>query len=250
MLQDLSNNQRQVFHLSVETLERHEQCMEQLHQRLPHREAGTAAQHQTLQLIAGRSQLNERQVNTGSLRTSSPPNANTGASLMVKPKFHHMSVHAVATGEQSCRPYCECVCHKRQRLTSARSLQAIFGSLSMKYHSLPLISTCNIRSCRRREGAFLHIRYRFPSWLVAQAISLMASSAGSGGPEASLRVNSLISSLHPIFSAIESANISGIKDMLASREVSLHDISESGFTPLDVSDFSQWLLSLLLTFLF
>jgi hypothetical protein len=38
--------------------------------------------------------------------------------------------------------------------------------------------------------------------------------------------------------------------MLASREVSLHDISESGFTPLDVSDFSQWLLSLLLTFLF
>ncbi len=151
---------------------------------------------------------------------------------------------------QSCRPYCECVCHKRQRLTSARSLQAIFGSLSMKYHSLPLISTCNIRSCRRREGAFLHIRYRFPSWLVAQAISLMASSAGSGGPEASLRVNSLISSLHPIFSAIESANISGIKDMLASREVSLNDISESGFTPLDVSDFSQWLLSRLLTFLF
>ena len=51
-----------------------------------------------------------------------------------------------------------------------QSLECLFGAVTIGYGTLPRISKCNMRSCRRQANPLLTVSYRFPSWLIGQTL--------------------------------------------------------------------------------
>ena len=231
---DVRTDQLRVSALSADVLERHETHIQQLHHLLPHLQAVAETHQQTSRLLQVISQ-----VDMGA--RSLPPPVSKGSGNNTPddkpeggPHSPGVQVQAVAYRRKTCEPYCECKCHRVDRISMPQSLERLFGGLTIIYGTIPRISKCDMRSCRRRADPFLTVTYHFPSWLIAQALSFVASFASPGRPEFSLKVVRVIPSDNALFGAVKNDNISEFRRLLDSREFSVNDIDELGFSALSV----------------
>ena len=129
-----------------------------------------------------------------------------------------------------CQRGCQCTCHSLYRYSRWRltSVSAVLGSLLISSCSGPRNFACTDPRCvRQSSSSWVCLDYRLPDWLLAITLSLCMSN-GLGGPELLLRVVRRIapesSSLpQSFYSNVRRGDIEGVKRLLLSRTVSVHD---------------------------
>ena len=124
----------------------------------------------------------------------------------------------------SCRRFCNCVCHKKSHVRTPKMLNNFLGNLFVGYTGLPLISPrCNESLCYRRSKSSMRINYYFPSWFLMRVVSIMAAYSNQG-PEMLLRVKRLCPANAEIFSFACLGNVEGIKYLFENGLASPHDV--------------------------
>lgn len=148
-----------------------------------------------------------------------------------------------------CTRLCDCVCHKFSRRRSLEVINKLFGALFIgyvvvqlahvnklnqanvpRYSGLPVLSPkCNSKNCRNQAAYSLEITYRFPQWLLAKAIYLVAAKTCTGDPVFGLTVQRRVDRTRQD-TIIQFANLGNnevIRIMLDKREASPNDIDFS-----------------------
>ncbi|KAK3321840.1 ankyrin repeat-containing domain protein [Apodospora peruviana] len=136
-----------------------------------------------------------------------------------------------------CKPKCRCQCHRRPggRDLVARwdtqYFEKVFGSATLDYFGfLTRWKCCDDMNCRsHRAGEIIKFHYRFPSWLVNIAVSLLFSTRFFGSPELLLRIYNVLPrggamGIKTIFSCASRGDVHGLKQILRERPGCVYDV--------------------------
>ena len=127
----------------------------------------------------------------------------------------------------ACKRACSCSCHSVYRLSTPSLLQALMGSLLIKYNGLyGLNQPCNDFSCRRSCSATVRISYLFLDWMLNRMMSSLIVSSRLSGPQLPLVMPRLVSNTSDIFFHDFTGNIDGVAKLLQSGLASPCDISD------------------------
>lgn len=146
-----------------------------------------------------------------------------------------VAVHLSYQQRSLCVPSCPCPCHTWRYLKSPRVLDRLIGSLVIGYSGVPLRTRkCLATTCRSEATYALNVWYKFPLWVVAQAVTFALYSR-YGQPTAGLSMARIRPHNSRIFSWSESGNIQGLKYLFQNGLASPFDISaQTGDQPLHV----------------
>jgi flavodoxin len=148
------------------------------------------------------------------------------------PDFHTRS-------SRNCAPQCSCRCHKILRLRTPNSWSMLLGSLLIavsRQNMREQLGICNEISCQASPRLALKMYYRFPSWLLYRLITLTIMMSPLDGPELLLRTQRIINPEALIFRYSRQGKTEEIKQLLASGQASVLDISaDDGVSALVVS---------------
>lgn len=136
-----------------------------------------------------------------------------------------------------CAQSCTCQCHQHGHIQSPKWLRSVFGTLFLRYNTIPLLSArqCDIQACRSTVSS-MQLSYCFPKWLISRAIYVTTSWDSLAGSGASLcyQVPRVLCKSGP-FTALEFDDISWIKRAIMSKELFPNDVNGFGRTLLHVS---------------
>lgn len=136
---------------------------------------------------------------------------------------------ASSATEWQCKPWCACLCHKRQRWHMPKSLQVLFGDLHLYYGTFFSKTACTERMCRRPSVQTMKVTYHFPTWLAACGIM-----ADLGGQSSCLRTVRTVSKDALIMTYAQTGDLEGIKQLFRSGSASPLDLDPDGWSPLHV----------------
>lgn len=137
--------------------------------------------------------------------------------------------------EFKCQSACSCVCHRPSKLGTPALLESIFGTFHIGLTgALTSRTPCTERLCRRQHHRTARFVYRFPSWMLARAISFSYSTRST--MQIVLRAPRIISDDAPILRFAASRNLESIRKLMSSGLASPADVGASyGLTALHIA---------------
>ncbi|KAH6990134.1 ankyrin repeat-containing domain protein [Ilyonectria destructans] len=129
-----------------------------------------------------------------------------------------------------CSAYCNCQCHRQSQVETPKWIRSAFGSLFLRYNSLPVWDTrpCRVEKCKRSHGS-IRLRYTFPQWMIAREVSLATSGHSIVGYGAALHAK--IRRVLPdglALAAIAFNDLEWLKRALVSNKLHVTDLDQSG----------------------
>ena len=151
-----------------------------------------------------------------------------------------LQIHVVRSFD-SCSQDCSCACHSRSIWRSPQYLQFFLGLLFTGYTGLPILNPrCNAAECIQSSQSSIHLKYFFPSWLLACVIEYYIRISRSYGVSQCLRVSNIVDYSASIMLLAQLGDTEGLKKLLSSRKASPFDVDPDGTTALDVSSLDEW----------
>lgn len=143
-------------------------------------------------------------------------------------------VRFVAPQSLTCRSWCPCACHTKQKLnlTTPTIMQGVLGKMFVGYSGLPLLKErCNFRGCQHRRKAAATLEIWFPSWFVSMNLKLCFTYLPRIGPEFLLSTTTRVSDDALSITFAMEGNIDGLKQLFTSGLAGPRDVSDSrGYT--------------------
>ena len=137
--------------------------------------------------------------------------------------------------ESKCNTACSCICHRPSKLGSPALLESIFGAIHVGLTgALTSRTACTERLCKRQNYRTARFVYRFPSWMLARAISFSYSTRSS--MQIVLRVPRIISDDAPILRFAALGDLASIRTLMSRGLASPADVGVSyGLTALHIA---------------
>jgi hypothetical protein len=224
---------------------RHEAATHQINEMLVQLQASGESQKQAFQ------HLHNSVSELIDAKTSSWDNAETAAAISSQTtrQMEHQpnwGVRLMATQYDglNCSNDCRCSCHNISRFKSPSFLQTVIGSLCVGYLDMPILSRCDMRSCRRRARPMIKVEYRFPLWLLFRSISIMACLVWNVGPQLLLRTYRTVPLGNlPLRLAIK-GDLPGLAKLINERVAYVNDANANNYSLLEVGENSASCLEL------
>ena len=135
-----------------------------------------------------------------------------------------------------CMPACTCRCHRIRSWKSPQWLQYLLGFVFTGYVGIPLVSpSCDDKFCQRQSQPAVTVQYHFPPWFASQVFQFYIQLSKHDGITQSLRTYRVVWKGSELFKKTEAGDLEGVQAILASRQGSPFDVTDSGFTALAVS---------------
>lgn len=137
---------------------------------------------------------------------------------------------------KACKRFCPCQCHVTTSFRTPSWLKHVVGSMSVHgNYSINLgRRPCN-KACQGSGPTSLQILYLAPSWIYLRSLNFYFKLQSLYCNKFVLETPRIIPSNASIWSIIELGKLSKLQEMLHQRLVSLHDVTSSGRSLLNVS---------------
>jgi len=137
--------------------------------------------------------------------------------------------------ESKCDTACSCICHRPSKVDSPALLESIFGTIHVGVTgALTSRTPCTERLCKRQKHRTAHFVYRFPTWMLARAITLSYSTRSS--MQIVLRAPRIISDDAPILRFAAVGDLASIRSLMSRGLGSPADVGTSyGLTALHIA---------------
>jgi hypothetical protein len=140
---------------------------------------------------------------------------------------------------EPCKPYCLCQCHLSTHVRMPAWTKSVLGSISLHGNGSVLFTRrpCDRPLCRRGGTATVQFTYFAPAWTFMRNINfhLRAESVNSLKFDFSFCVPTVIPSNAHVWGVIGFGKVAELKRMLAYKETSPHDTTETGSSVLHVN---------------
>jgi hypothetical protein len=140
---------------------------------------------------------------------------------------------------EPCKPYCLCQCHLSTHVRMPAWAKSILGSISFHGNGSVLFTRrpCDRPLCRRGGSATAQFTYFAPAWTFMRNFNfhLRAESVNSLKSDFSFCMPRVIPSNAHVWGVIEFGKVAELRRMLAYKETSPHDTTETGSSVLHVS---------------
>ncbi|KIV97874.1 hypothetical protein PV10_01575 [Exophiala mesophila] len=170
------------------------------------------AEHQTL-----------LDTNSGSSRSSNSTNSEP---------YTPNTMKATSTNKDIpiCRSLCSCICHRPYLLSTPAMLSRIFGRLSidMPGNGLPMIR-CTERQCQRRRDISGNMTYQLPGWMLDRMVRISVKKTALN-THINLNTMRILPDSAEIFSVVSRGDLNRLRNMFATQQASIYDISSGGWT--------------------
>ena len=134
-----------------------------------------------------------------------------------------------------CKKRCCCQCHLSGIFSVPHYMSSALGCGRIEFSQLPVVGpSCNLQSCRQKNGPFLRINYILPTWIAQRMISLWFSSAPPHGPEFVVRLARVVHYCSPVMEAIKCRRLEQLKSLMVAGLASPADVDPAGSSLLHV----------------
>ena len=137
-----------------------------------------------------------------------------------------------------CSPFCGCRCHDIHSTKSPKALHELVGMLFIGYSGCPLRmrQNCTEISCISQSPFRANVKYLFPSWFLATAITATLVKTFLAEIRVSLAVRRIIPTGAEIFRLQKTHDIDGLRPLFSKGLASPNDSSPFGNSLLIVSN--------------
>ncbi|RVX76086.1 hypothetical protein B0A52_00443 [Exophiala mesophila] len=129
-----------------------------------------------------------------------------------------------------CRSLCSCICHRPYLLSTPTMFSRIFGRLSidMPGNGLPMVR-CTERQCQRRRDISGNMTYQLPGWMLDRMVRISVKKTALN-THINLNTMRILPDSAEIFSVVSRGDLNRLRDMFATQQASIYDISSAGWT--------------------
>ena len=138
-----------------------------------------------------------------------------------------------------CSALCKCTCHRVHKFKSSKSPHWLTGTLFVGYSGVPIgrLHKCTENTCLRRSPLSAYVHYIFPSWFVAEVLSLTLATASQSRISVSLTMRRVLSEDNSeAYRFVIQDNVGGLKELFSRGRATPNELYfKSGQSILSVS---------------
>lgn len=123
-----------------------------------------------------------------------------------------------------CSKACPCLCHKRYRIETPRTVANLIGSIKFSWPTYKPQDICDRRACRSISRSLFNFEYHFPRWLLGRILYLSCFFSQQKRPELTLRVLQVRPMNSEIFRFVSENMVDQVHQMLTTGQASLFDV--------------------------
>ena len=144
------------------------------------------------------------------------------------PRLSQKQIDLPSVKGWSCKAWCSCQCHATSSFQSIRSLQHLFGSLSISHSGIPyLTKPCNQKACRARARPNMKMSYRFPAFM-QNAITATFTFQDFAGPEIRVKLGRVVGWTAPTWGPAIMGEVGKLQDLFERGLSSPWDVNPIG----------------------